>query len=65
MAVRNKWPCSVRPDSSQEGRGTEAEPGHDVPKHLSKLLKCTWHPEGSSWDVQPAVPRKQGVKQHV
>lgn len=61
MAVRNKWPCSAQPDSSQKGRSTKAELGHEVPK----LLKCTWHPEGHSWDIQPAVTRKQGVKQHV
>lgn len=58
MAVRNKGPCSVQPDSSQKGRSTKAELGHDVPKHLSKLLKCTWQPKG--WDIQPAVLRKQG-----
>lgn len=65
MAVRNKWPCSVQPDSSQKGRGTKAELVQDVPKHLSKLLKFTWHPEGYSWDIQPAVLRKLGIKQHV
>ena len=50
MAVRNKWPYS-----SPKGR-TKPEPAGDLPKHLSNLLKHTWHPEGWWRCLCPPTP---------